>query len=614
MHQRPAGQRPVLLEVQQLPDIWLLHEDLPTGLHGAQAQGDLVCADDGDQPIVHAILHDDFGVAHSADLPEQQLVSIAIGLLLLHRLSEIAILVLALGDRGVRDVRQLLLKRFAIQPGRGDEQREDVGDDTDAPIGRQLADLVLLPLRVEGQQRVRRLALVPLAEGARGLVRREIGRSGDRALRVVLRRLLRLPTGGVQRPPARRQALPQDAELVLLVDLAIEARPEHLQAHPDLLLGGALAAHPGEGDRRPARPPPDHGPAAVEAPPVRRRRPRRLGGRRRQRRRLRRLRRGLERLRRLRGRRLDRVGGEAHDAGVPSSALPQQVLVQGLVGGLRDAGETRLRRDDADVRGALVALVENRRPLLRLAVGDAQHRAEAAALQLQGLGGATACARPLEARVVVAQDRGAPHRDAVRSEEQRAGGAPRGARVEVCGDALPHAAQLIPEVAHELHQLLVLGPEPLELLHHREPLLRVAPVAGKLGGHELIRVLGPLADHRVEQRVEEPRKLVLLQVVLRVLSRALVLPLLVVLVGPSGGRDLRLPARGRARHAGHRRGRAHGEAGAGRLQEAVEGDVIALAAGPQHEPRRAGALQEVEAHHQRVLVVGSQLGEAERLA
>lgn len=81
-------------------------------------------------------------------------------------------------------------------------------------------DLVLLPLRVEGQQRVRRLALVPLAEGARGLVRREIGRSGDRALRVVLRRLLRLPTGGVQRPPARRQALPQDAELVLLVDLA----------------------------------------------------------------------------------------------------------------------------------------------------------------------------------------------------------------------------------------------------------------------------------------------------------------------------------------------------------------------------------------------------------
>lgn len=81
-------------------------------------------------------------------------------LLLLHRLSEIAILVLALGDRGVRDVRQLLLKRFAIQPGRGDEQREDVGDDTDAPIGRQLADLVRCPAaRPPAQRRVQETLL-----------------------------------------------------------------------------------------------------------------------------------------------------------------------------------------------------------------------------------------------------------------------------------------------------------------------------------------------------------------------------------------------------------------------------------------------------------------------
>mmetsp|Transcript_72660 Transcript_72660/g.210356 ORF Transcript_72660/g.210356 Transcript_72660/m.210356 type:complete len:401 (-) Transcript_72660:173-1375(-) len=264
VHQRAARQGAVLLEVQELSHPLLLHENSPAALQGPQAEGDLLLADDREQAVVQRILHDNLRVTHGANLPEQDLVrAVAVlrarlrlvhGDRLVQCMPEVPIVVLAFSHSRVWDAGQFLRERLAVEasllPCRGHQQGEDVRNDADAPALRQYADLALLAVRIEGQQGIRGLVLVAGAERASALVLREVRRLWQGALDDVLVLLLCLPAGGVQGPPPGGQALPQHAELLLLLDVAIEPLPEPLQAFLNHVLLGLHVTVLGERDRR----------------------------------------------------------------------------------------------------------------------------------------------------------------------------------------------------------------------------------------------------------------------------------------------------------------------------------------------------------------------------
>mmetsp|Transcript_111500 Transcript_111500/g.280481 ORF Transcript_111500/g.280481 Transcript_111500/m.280481 type:complete len:220 (+) Transcript_111500:655-1314(+) len=219
MNQRATRQCSVLLEVQELPNPWLLDKNTAAALQCAQTQGHLLSIDDSEQAVVHAVLNYYLGVANGIHLPEDptQVVALVID----QGVVQNTVLMLTLSNSRVRNGLELLPECVAIQAWWRHQQRENVRNNPHSPPLGQLAAWALVAVGIKGEQRIRRFALVPHTEGALWLVLRYLRHPWSTPLGRVLRWLGSLSASGVQRPPACGHALPQHAELVRCVGLAL---------------------------------------------------------------------------------------------------------------------------------------------------------------------------------------------------------------------------------------------------------------------------------------------------------------------------------------------------------------------------------------------------------
>mmetsp|Transcript_61905 Transcript_61905/g.195249 ORF Transcript_61905/g.195249 Transcript_61905/m.195249 type:complete len:263 (+) Transcript_61905:498-1286(+) len=209
--QRAPRQRPVLLEVQQLLHARLSDERAASLLERSEARRHLLDVDDGEQAVVPASLDDDLAVPGSVHLRVQRILRHAPGVL---------VLVVALRDCRVRQLRELALKPLAVGTLREGQQWKNVGHDADAPVWGELRSVMQLAVCVNDQHRVGSLVLVAATEGAAGLVDRLVLGPRDEPLRAVLQRLVcRSAACSVERPATAEDILTQHPILALVIDL-----------------------------------------------------------------------------------------------------------------------------------------------------------------------------------------------------------------------------------------------------------------------------------------------------------------------------------------------------------------------------------------------------------